>query len=778
MATNEIKNADAAPGGFVSLLLSDRLFHIFSASFFFLFLVFFIPLGYVAISTAKEMVLAAWAILSSVWLALRYLTSKDLRVGFGATAMFSVAIAAYISGWFTDAWRVSLFGVGFNNELLSAAGISLMLMPAIAIASIPAGVRSARGYLYALIAASSLAAIFHLARLVFPSLLGLGAFRELVAGPLMNWESAGLLAGLSAVVLAWWRSVANKRGFDSALVVTAVLALAALASRNILVLVLIPVLSFSLATLSFFGPSSEGDKRKRPVSLIILGAIFVAAALASGYLPSFGAPAVHKVSMTWGDTWSVIKSVSKKDLLLGVGPNRLNIEWALSRTDSFNLSPFYSTDFSFLKGLLSSFVASVGLAGLAALLWVSYVAVKAARALISSSGEIRKVGMAVAGSALLLAVYSAIEVPSASVLVSLFVMTGALVSISSFRELLSQREEIGRGPSLAKRIAIPALVVLMLAVSVMSAYGRSAGLYAETAIRKGYKLNSPQSVKEYAIKAAFRTNGDIYWRILGGIETEEISRLSEMKPSKENSEAIQAAMSRAEAAFKDSITADPENYINWYALGQFYEFATAAFNAKNAAEGALLAYTEALRRSPDNPALKLSSGRVRLLTGENKEAKEDLRFALALKPNYSEAGILLSSVQLERDRDPKTAIATAESLAASARDGESSFWLGYLLYRFGDFSNAANALEIASVLSEGDIRPVMLLGLSYGMSGEAEKATKAFELAGAIDPARTDTKEFLSNIKNGNEPFYGFRSGYERSLLQAIRPPVAALADL
>jgi tetratricopeptide (TPR) repeat protein len=99
------------------------------------------------------------------------------------------------------------------------------------------------------------------------------------------------------------------------------------------------------------------------------------------------------------------------------------------------------------------------------------------------------------------------------------------------------------------------------------------------------------------------------------------------------------------ALLKGNLELAPNDSNQYYRLGLVYEF-------QKDYENASVSYAEAIKSKEDNAKALNALGRIKMKTGNIKEAKEYLEKAKAADPNMEEATLLLSNIRDELAPDP------------------------------------------------------------------------------------------------------------------------------
>ena len=155
-------------------------------------------------------------------------------------------------------------------------------------------------------------------------------------------------------------------------------------------------------------------------------------------------------------------------------------------------------------------------------------------------------------------------------------------------------------------------------------------------------------------------------------------------------QAFQTALSAGINAALTATSIAPNDYQNWVALGNLY------------AEAVPLHVSGAYNNAKTTGQAQMSSGPIRRLTyvlaqldvanKDNKSAEADLKAAIALKQDYTDAIFLLSQLEVQ-DGDVKDALSAALAAAYFTPNNPNIlFQVGILYAATSDFPNAAAAL--------------------------------------------------------------------------------------
>jgi tetratricopeptide (TPR) repeat protein len=301
------------------------------------------------------------------------------------------------------------------------------------------------------------------------------------------------------------------------------------------------------------------------------------------------------------------------------------------------------------------------------------------------------------------------------------------------------------------------LVVVISALVLVFGYFQALSVVAEVQLQRGAALVSGGKLSEgqTAIASAASLSGkDFYFRSLAETEILKMQALFNTQGLSEDAarSEFQNILSAAINYASQAINYDPTNYANWVSLGGVYE-TIVPLKIDGAYEEALDAYKEALLRNPQNPAIHLLMARLEATMGSPDKAKEEIRQALTLKNNYTEAIFLLSQIEVSEGRLSQAIQSVEAAALISPNDPVVFFQLGLLRYNAEDYAGAASSLERAVTLNSFYSNAKYFLGLSYDKLGRRADARRQFEDIAALNPDNAEIKLILSNIKAGRALF-------------------------
>ena len=151
-------------------------------------------------------------------------------------------------------------------------------------------------------------------------------------------------------------------------------------------------------------------------------------------------------------------------------------------------------------------------------------------------------------------------------------------------------------------------------------------------------------------------------------------------------------------------------------------------------EGALEAYTEALKLDSSLVDVHLRLGRIRIQNSEAREAEKHFRFVLSRERNHREAAMLLGDSLSERDK-PRDAVKFYERALGRSSDAEIMLKIARIqLQQLGQLKPAVRMLKKLINADPNLAEAYQMLGYAYKDLGKVREAKSAFETFIKVTP--------------------------------------------
>lgn len=482
---------------------------------------------------------------------------------------------------------------------------------------------------------------------------------------------------------------------------------------------------------------------------------------------------VLTVNPSWQSTFSVTRNVYTTSPVFGSGPGTFGAQWLKYRDASLNSTVFWNTDFSSGIGVIPTSFVTTGLVGMLA--WAAFLVlfiVFGLRMLILRAPQdtgIRYIAMLSFVASLYLFAVSVFGLPSAVILILAFVFAGLFISTMRYATHGGQWGVVfSRSPRIGF-IVVFSLTILLLA-SVVAAYSLVGHYIATAELSSGNTAFSASNL-DAAERAAqnsisFAPSAAAY-QLESGIA---IMRLDQILSSSTMSTAVaqqsfQTVLSSGINAALTATNIAPNDYQNWLALGNLYAQAV-PLGVSGAYDNAKTAYDKAKALNPTSPQILYTIARLDIANKNNKAAEGDLKSAISLKQNYTDAIFLLSQLEVQ-DGNVKDALSSALAAAYfTPNNPDILFQVGILYAAIGDFANAATALNVSVTINPQFANARYFLSAVYAKLGDMKDALAQMQAIAALssDNEKAVASQ-LSALAAGKNPF-------PANLLSASSTPV------
>lgn len=612
--------------------------------------------------------------------------------------------------------------------------------------------------LIGIISAACIAALFQSLVLFGGGLLPISIFTDRSVNVVGKWNDLGLLAGLGVILLLVWVEYASPKRAILALSLFAILALGGL----------IALIQFPFIWALLFGGCvlvavwSFVTKRTVPW-MPLAGAVVSVGFLLWGSMINAGLTRFVPVSSlevrpSFTSTLDIVRAAhgdSLQQFLIGSGPQTFGENWLLHKPNIVNQSQFWSVDFVAGFSTCMTALGTVGVVG--ALMWfvplvLALLGFIRASLLGQFSSRERLFLLSLALSSVYLWCALMFYVPSQSLVVLGFVLCGAVFGFATKNTTTNES-----APSLV-RVALGAtvllaFVLLLVGSTVLAGRRLLSTIYINKAAHALTQRDIDQALVFAERAKRIETTNDA---LRAGIEVRS-AKLERMaadipKPTEDEKAQFLANIQEIESIGTQSITLFPKDYRTYLSLAKVYTF-LATLNVKDAYESAQAGYQKAAHYNPTDPHIPLLWARLELLHNNRAGYQTQLTRALTLKPDYTDAILLVVQVYLA-DKDIPNAIIATQAAVKSA-PGVAPLWfeLGLLLYSNNNARDAIPVLEQALKLEPHYANAKYFLGLSYAAIDRMQDAVGQFEDLQKTNPNNTEVLLILSNLRAGKAPF-------------------------
>ncbi|MEK7198225.1 MAG: hypothetical protein AAB648_02050, partial [Patescibacteria group bacterium] len=213
---------------------------------------------------------------------------------------------------------------------------------------------------------------------------------------------------------------------------------------------------------------------------------------------------------------------------------------------------------------------------------------------------------------------------------------------------------------------------------------------------------------------------------------------------------------------------NPQNPFNVALLGNIYENLISFTGG--ASDFALSSYGKAVSLDPKNPVHYLALGRVYIARANlaiKSNAQEDvsanlehavsnLLKAIELKQDYAPVRFLLVQIYDRQGKLPEAVKRAEELVILNNVDVGALFQLGFLYYKVGRYDDSKVVFERTVELSSNYSNARYFLGLIYDRTTEdRNKAIEEFRKIAELNPDNAEVKQILANLKAGKAALFG-----------------------
>lgn len=462
------------------------------------------------------------------------------------------------------------------------------------------------------------------------------------------------------------------------------------------------------------------------------------------------------VRPTLSATLGISKAVLSQSGLFGSGPNTFGQDWLIFKPLTVNATPFWGVAFPFGVGFVPTQIATTGILGTA--LWLVFFVLLAVLALkvLSKVPESRASRFTLVSTlfiTLFLWISALFYTPSSALFFLAFVFTGFLLALARQNGVLPHHSFNLVESSPMRPMVMTVMVVAAAGALYFGSLGAEKTLAAYH-FQKAVRLSNTEGamiaeVENEIIKAAQLDGSDTYFIALSQLNFSKAQAAANSATgTPETNRAIfEDGLRRAIEAARAAVSANPAAYGNWVALGSIYSALVAEpLKVEGAYENAQYAYSEALKRNPNNPELPLFLARLELAKGNVENARSYIRNSIALKEDYADAYLLLAQLEVQEKNIPG-AIQSTEALAILApQNAGIHFELGVLKFSNNDFNGALTSLQEAVRLSPDYANAKYYLALTYQRLNMVDDARIQLEDLLISNPESEEVKALLDSL--------------------------------
>jgi tetratricopeptide (TPR) repeat protein len=189
----------------------------------------------------------------------------------------------------------------------------------------------------------------------------------------------------------------------------------------------------------------------------------------------------------------------------------------------------------------------------------------------------------------------------------------------------------------------------------------------------------------------------------------------------------------------------PNNVVSWDTLGRVYRDIQPL--TQGATEWGIRSFEKAIELERTNPVLWTELGKLYLVKNDIEKAKECLKKARDLKPDFVQAQIQEALIK-ERENNLDEAVKQMEEIVTNyPLNIEARFQLGRLYYNKNRIDDAISQFKNVIALFPNHSNSLYSLGVCYLQKGDKEKALSYFEKVLKLNPNNQDVIQKIEQIK-------------------------------
>ena len=762
---------------------------------------FFIPTVWAPIAQAKMLLVGILVVVATVAWVASALSEEVVRMprSWLFYAVLLVPLAYFISAIATGASRTSLIGGEAHQDTVVTVFILYALF-VVCSSILSRGNRRLITAVSVFIAGSTVALLFQLVRLAYPSFTFGDVLIARTASVVGGWHDLGIFLGLllflslallsaSFVGSRWWKCFLFCIAGISALLLVVVnfrdvwIGISALSAAYGAYLWITsrrdssPLEGAGVTTRMSPGDMAEVRTPQREfggssgysrrylwwfvLAIVSLGFVFGGASL-QRTLPDALQITHIEVRPSWRGTYAVGSRVftQPSSIFFGSGPNTFPREWRMYKPLGVNFTEFWNVDFYSGVGFIPTSFVTVGLLGVVAWGAVILALLMSVLSLMRRRAESSKANVTLSllvGAAVYLTAYHVLYVPGPALSALTFMFFGFLVA----GELLtgSVRERVW-APSLDPwkyYVSVGVLTVFALLI-LFGGLQFARTLVSGMLVNRSVTIyNSTQNIENASrsVNTALKVLPANDRAHRAAIELGLLQLKQLISSGDESSEARTQLQNILTSTIQHGLTAvsiESTNYQNWLSLARLYG-ELAGVGVEGAEERARSAYEEARKSSTTNPYPLLALAQLDLLKKDESSARANLLSALELKPNLAMALFLLSQIDARAGDLAEAAKSAEEVVRVVPEDSLGWYNLGTIYYVSGKYENSTAALGRAVGLKNDYANALFLLSASYAALERFDDARTALREVIALNPSVTSLPEMLARLEKGENPF-------------------------
>lgn len=743
-------------------------------------LVFFLPLFFIpglpaSLGFDKVILSLSVGLLILILVSLSSLRYNKVAtvVPYALVAFWGFVGVSFLSGFLSGDVQDALRGSFLESQTAGFFAVMALLM------TLPLILQRSKAMtlkvLIALGASSGIAMLYTLVRLgLGEGSLALKSFGSVTTSPVGSYNDMAIFAGLTVIVsLIALLQLPLKRSFQIGLAVITAMSLCVMASVNFFDLwvvigffgLLLLIFIFSRDTL--FGRVDEESKTQATtISPIVIGItmmvclVSILFVVAGDYLgtkiTSLTGVNYLEVRPSITATVDVVKGVYQDDMLLGIGPNKFIDAWRLHKDPAINESIFWNTNFNAGFGFIPTLFVTLGiLGGLSILIFQGmylYLGYKTLLRGEASDSYWYFFGVVTFAGAVFLWGMSYLYVSGPVILLLAALLTG--LSFTAHQALVpGATKSIALVSSRRRGFLLMTVVIVVITASVGTLFTVGKQYVAQAQFTKARTTaKTPTEFDQMTQVAYNQFKDDVFAGSIAQARLLELRTMLGIKdPKKEDQDAFINLARQTVAAGEEAIRLDPSNPEGHATLANIFILLSGVGfqDAENRANGKL---EDARWRDPQNPSYDMMAAYMAVQLNDGAQAREQIKKALTLKNNFSEALFLLTQLDV-KDGNIQSAVDTTRQIITLEPNNPTRFYqLGVLLAANKDLDGAIEAYEAAILRDQNYANARYMLALAYIDAKRLDDALKQLKIVQESNKDNAQLNNLVKQLETNGLP--------------------------
>jgi len=707
------------------------MYRIFNSNFIFkiiftliIFLpIFYIPLNISNINFSKTFLIYLAVLILSLVSLIDFLIKKEKFVHFNIykVGISLILISSLFSTIFSKNVELSFWGRDFALDSFVTI-VSLFILLCITAKNIKKDL--SLNVIWTLIFVSGFLSGIQILHVLVPSFPNLGIFYDLSANTIGKINDFSIFAtiGLIFSVLAI-EQLKVSRFFLFILYFIGILNFLSILFINFnlnLIIIAVFGIFFIIYKFTFFNEINNKLKGKDLeiisfnilITIISISAIF----FGSNYINTLSKKMNYnyvEVRPSLGATLELANNSLKDNLLFGSGLATFEYVWPKYRSQDVLRSEFWSLDFRYGFSLITSFVSTTGILGIAS--WFIFFCIifwGCFKLIFFEAKDIKNKFIIDSFSigTIILWLFIALYIPTITIVALAFIFTGITIALLIDNKIIDNKKILINKNILVLIFTFAFFAYVFLFTNILFKF--IAHINFQRSLVMINQNNSEKIVLGLLDRAIYFDGVDNYHRSLAKIKSniffEEINKIK--YDNNNNLENSKKLLFEIVNNFNIAISYDNYNYNNHIALADFYaDLLPLKITDEDLYSKSNDLYNIAFKLRPNDPKILLKKAKLEFLNGSIENSKSNLIEAIKIRPQYFDAYMSISELEFGQGNSVEGINILKEYLKIVTNDPNALFQLGLAHIEVGEYNEAKNIFEILnkSYPENSDIKSIL-----------------------------------------------------------------------